>query len=290
VTVLDQQGVALSRNLDGDNADGGMSSRLELKKSTEIYLTKKAVEVLDRTFGPGQAIVSVDVSLTQDNVKITREDVIPFSRKDGEVAGAMTRKRQNMQVPVSRGYEAQAPGDLTKVDQSARTTQLSTLEIEYENGKKVEQTVMTPGSLRRISVGVILPGYVEPQKVQRVADIVAMAVGLNPERGDAIAVHSVDQLLGNRSGAGGASSPLDLPPGKELPAPASPQRQPAGVDRLVLLGATGLLVVLGLLFLVSLIGRRRAASTMSADEREKTLAQVKNWAQGGQAAPAQGST
>src|SRR5262249_10524727 len=76
VTVLDQQGVALSRVADERDDAGGISGRLELKKSTEVYLAKKAIEVLDRTFGPGQAIVSVDVTLSQDQVKTTREDVI----------------------------------------------------------------------------------------------------------------------------------------------------------------------------------------------------------------------
>jgi hypothetical protein len=53
---------------------------------------------------------------------------------------------------------------------------------------------------------------------------------------------------------------------------------------------TALLVVLGMLFLAALVSRRRAAPAMSTDEREKTLAQVKSWLQGGQAPAAQGRT
>lgn len=57
VTVVDRQGVALSRSSE-ESADAGAavagSGRLELKKDTEAQLARKAAAVLDRAFGPAR--------------------------------------------------------------------------------------------------------------------------------------------------------------------------------------------------------------------------------------------
>jgi flagellar M-ring protein FliF len=289
VTVLDQQGVALSRAADERDEAGGTTGRLELKKSIELYLTKKAVAVLDRAFGPGQAIVSVDVTLGEDHVKTTREDVIPFVRKDGEFAGAMTRRRTNVQGAASgRGYEVQTSADI-KQREAQLGPQLSTVEVEYENGKQVEQVVTTPGGIKRLSVGVVLPGNVDPQRAQRVSEVVAMAVGLHRQRGDAIAVHALDPSLGARAaastGAGSVAGAQAEPAPIDAPQPQTPAGEhPKGAATVVLvLAGLAALVALALLFAATL-RRRESAPVMSAEEREKTLAQVRSWVQGEAAA------
>jgi flagellar M-ring protein FliF len=64
VTVLDQQGVALSRRAEADGE--GDAGRLDAKREVETYLARKVAAVLEKAFGPGQAIVTVDVSLSHD--------------------------------------------------------------------------------------------------------------------------------------------------------------------------------------------------------------------------------
>jgi flagellar M-ring protein FliF len=62
VTIVDGHGVALTR-VEGGNADAEVNSaRLELKRDTETYLSRKVAAVLDRSFGAGQALASVDVA------------------------------------------------------------------------------------------------------------------------------------------------------------------------------------------------------------------------------------
>ena len=296
VTVLDHQGVALSRLADERDDAGAFSGRLELKKSIEVYLTKKAIEVLDRAFGPGQAIVSIDVTLSQDSVKTTREDVIPFARKDGEFAGAVTRRRTNVQgSPAPRGYEVQATADLAK--QSPQVgSQLSTVEVEYENGKQVEQVVTTPGSIKRLSVGVVLPGRVDPQRIQRVSDIVSMAVGLHRQRGDAIAVHAVEDLLSVRANPAAAASQLVAPAAPAETPSEAPQRAASAdaeaKDRALSLPLAAALVMLAAVVLALLVAaarRRPEPAALSAEERERALAQVRTWVRDGDPEPARGA-
>jgi flagellar M-ring protein FliF len=283
VTVLDQHGVALNRAGDEDGGSATASAKLELKKDAETYFTKKILEVLDKAFGPGQAIVSVDITFNQDQVKVTREDVIPFTRKDGEIAGSVTRKRQQFQGTGVSNVEGLSSSDAARRDYRPGT-QTSTVEIEYENGKKVEQIVTAPGSIRRLSVGVILPGQVDAPRILRVSQLIAMTVGFNTERGDAIVVHSLDQLL-TQDARLRARNPA-CPGAAAEQAAKEPQAELLPVPRwsvaLAPLGAV-LLVVLGSWLFVGL--RRRASPRHDRRAEAGDAREIKAWLDRGPALP-----
>src|SRR5262249_17115036 len=95
VTVVDRQGVALSRAVDEAAEEGAASAstRLELKKETEAQLARKAAAVLDTAFGPGQALASVDVTLNMDQVRTTIEDVLPSRAAEGK--GVLVKERES---------------------------------------------------------------------------------------------------------------------------------------------------------------------------------------------------
>lgn len=193
VSILDQRGVILSQ---GSIKDGGLSAlngQLEIKKDVEGYLTRKAIEVLDKAFGPGQAIISIDATLSLDNVKSTEESVVPAVINAEGAVGAIHRKRTTVQQqPFS---DVKTVEQTTAYSSSVSRAQTSTSEIEYTLGRKVEQIVTTPGSISRLSISVLVPYDMEEDRLAKVKDIVAMAVGMNPKRGDAIAVHSAHQFL-----------------------------------------------------------------------------------------------
>ncbi|TMG74331.1 MAG: flagellar M-ring protein FliF, partial [Betaproteobacteria bacterium] len=96
VTVVDQRGVTLSYASDG--VPGAMAGgHLQVKKEVEEYLTRKVTEVLDRSFGPGQAIVSIDVALNFDEIRRTPQDVIPAASSGRDPTGVMVHKREVVQ-------------------------------------------------------------------------------------------------------------------------------------------------------------------------------------------------
>ena len=76
VTIVDQNGVALTRAVGDPGAAENTADRLDLKKDTEAYLSRKAGEVLDRILGPGQALASVDVTLNMDRVQSSTDEVL----------------------------------------------------------------------------------------------------------------------------------------------------------------------------------------------------------------------
>jgi flagellar M-ring protein FliF len=69
-----------------------------------------------------------------------------------------------------------------------------TSEVEYEYGHRVEQVIAAPGSIARLSVGVIVPGDLSDDKKRRITELVRAAAGINDGRGDAVVVQPLDQL------------------------------------------------------------------------------------------------
>jgi len=214
VTVIDQTGLTLSNRRDGERDSAAW--QLETQRQIEDHLVRKAATMLDRTFGPGQGVVSVDVVLNFDQVKVTREEVLSASgpaNANGNATGVLVRERQTSREQAGK-------------DRGETTATVVNSDTEYQAGRRVEQIVSNPGSVRRVNVGVVVPRGVEPERLARVRDIVAMAVGLDRERGDGIAVYSLDQMV-QAPAAGPAVTPPKLVPA-DAPAPSAVAAAQAG--------------------------------------------------------------
>ena len=203
VTVLDSRGLTLSTSeadqQSGDSPGTASSeARLELKRQMETYLTSKAVAVLDRAVGRGRAIVSVDAILHQDAVKVTEEKVLVTPGANGE--GAIARSKQTTQSegrPIGAAT-MQASSTTQSSDHagsSAPRNESSTNEVEFQHGRRVEQMVSAPGAIKRLSLGIVLPETLPAVQLQKLTEVVSMAVGLNAARGDGIAIYSLDAMV-----------------------------------------------------------------------------------------------
>lgn len=279
VTILDQRGVALTRLAESESQDTAMAARLSVKQEIEADLTRKAVAVLDKAFGPGRAIVSVDVTVNHDQTKVTQEDMLPLARRGQEATGVVVRRRVTTQDRPAYGVPAGLDGTEETAGRSA-----STSEVEYQSGRRVEQTVTQPGSIRRVSVGVLLPHALEKSKFDEIRRVLAMGLGLNVARGDQIAVSSIDQFARLDE----HESAVDKPPAPPTEAPtASPreQRVPSSkedslpawftsqVSALLLLAV----LVVAVLFALLLRGLPREPARLADSDRERLLANLRDW-------------
>jgi flagellar M-ring protein FliF len=268
VTVSDQRGVTLSPMVESNEELAGADGRLRLKKQAEDYFARKVADVMDRTFGPGQSIVSVDVTLNFDEIRRTQESLSPYQTSDG-VAGAIVRKRQSVHQP-NRSTAKAVDGE---AGYAAGGSLTSTTEVEYQIGKTIEQVVSQPGGLRRVSVGVVVPPQMTGDQLARVREVVGMVVGFNSERGDAITIQPIDLLMNkpdeSQANAAASSQDSDGISWKNIGAWFYPYRP-------------GFFVVLGLLALLIvtwLVSQRRQSppGSMTAAEREQLLTEVRQW-------------
>jgi len=189
VVVTDQRGIVLSMAEALAGGSGASEARLQMKRDIEEYVTHKVARLLDGTYGPGQAIVSVDATLNFDEITRTVRDLLPVRPTEGS-EGAGVRRRRQVQSSAAAGSlidSAAEPG-------SASSPANASTEVEYEYGQRVEQVIAAPGGVTRLSVGVIVPGDLNAEKQQSISNLVRMAAGLDEARGDAIVVQSLDQL------------------------------------------------------------------------------------------------
>ncbi|HVK93159.1 MAG TPA: flagellar basal-body MS-ring/collar protein FliF, partial [Noviherbaspirillum sp.] len=218
VTVLDQHGVALTRVAD-EAGTASATSQLDSKRSTEDYLLRKITQVLDRTFGPGEAIASVDVALNMDQSKVTTEEVLPAKAgaQEGSPAGVVIRERQTTRESGA------AAGDKT-----AAAGGVTTIESDYQVGRRVEQVVTGAGTLRRMTVAVVVKQALSETQIEKLKEVLGLAVGFNSQRGDAIVVQTMETLA-RSSGMAPPAVTVEgaAGVGEELRATATPDGQPA---------------------------------------------------------------
>lgn len=265
VTLVDGQGVSLSRPADGEAEHAAGSARLDLKRETENYLARKATVVLDGALGPGQALASVDVALNMDQVRVTTEDVLPVADGKGTTAtGVLVRERES-----ARDNATTEP---RSTDGRALRGSSMQRDVEYQAGRRVEQVVSQPGAIRRLQVVAVVRDKLESDMQEHLARVLAAAVGVVPERGDVVVVHS---LRARRVEEPAAAVPV-------VPhAPPPPTPVPWGW---VLFAAA----VIVLLALASKLARPRtgdaAVPALNAESRRLALQRLQHWMQ--QAEPA----
>lgn len=273
VTIVDQQGIALTRIVPAEGEAQAGSGRLDLKRDMERLLARKATDVLERAFGAGQAMATVDVTLNMDQVRVTTEDVIGTPGQAGQApSGVMVRQRE-----VLRDVGAPLGGQQEAANHASNTQR----EIEYQVGRRVEQVVTQPGTIRRLHVAAVVRNPLDAQQLEQARALLTAAVGGVSERGDTIVVQSLK-----------AFDAVNEQNGAILPAPAASEhiavkrthentimaKSPIGVG-IALAGAAALLLA-GMLF----AGRRRLsrqraliAAPLSEAERQALVAQLKLW-------------
>ncbi|PKB13899.1 flagellar M-ring protein FliF [Janthinobacterium sp. 64] len=268
VTVLNQHGVALTRIAQADGGEQGVS-QLDSKRSTEEYLVKKVTQVLDRTFGAGETVASVDVVLNLDQSKITTEEVLPARglAADAQPAGVMVRDRQTSR----EGNSA-----LATAEQKGQGVGGSSSESDYQVGRRVEQLVPASGAVKRMTVAVLVKQPLNDAQLEHLKEVVTLAIGFNSQRGDAVVVYSMDKfaLAAERAPAVAAPS-ADVPLQAAPVTVATTLQWPVAAVLLAILAVLALACTLYLLF--KRRNRRRAEKRLDPIARQQLLNEVKQW-------------
>lgn len=277
VTIVDQSGVALTRSA-AEAEQGAGTSHLDLKKDTENYLTRKASEVLDRTLGSGQALASVDVTLDMDRVQTTTEDVLAAPATPGhQQTGVVVRERETLREghsPLTTRASSE-DGEATAGGSSQR-------EVEYTVGRRVEQVIGQPGSIKSIQVVAIVKRPLDGAAQEQLRKVLAASVGAAVDRGDTVVVTSIEALAARRGVNQETVAPVSADGPAESVVSAAPSArargQFPGAPKTVALAIGGVLALAALAWWGGRRGRRSSAGpALSAAERQAALKQVQTW-------------
>jgi len=183
VTIVDDSGRLLSSPNDPGSAAGLSSRQIGVQREVEGYLETRAEDLVGQIVGRGNARVQVAAMVNFDRVERTTQTMDP----DKQVT---TQEQKAEIVPGAQGG-------------AGSTNQATT----YENSKSVETFSNAIGSLRRLSVSVLVnekntgtpekPVFVprSPEELTRIETLVRTAVGFDSTRGDVVSVVSVPFTL-----------------------------------------------------------------------------------------------
>lgn len=265
ITVVDQHGMALSRRADASGAESASAAKLDMKRDIEAYLSRKAIAMLEQAFGEGKALVTVDVDLNYDQVKVTMDDVVPAvpQRAGGKSAGVVVKERKSRDVASTA----------TSATTLEATAPAESEEVEYQVGHRVQQVVSTPGNLEHVRVAVVISKAVDAPTQDQIKALVATAVGVNKARGDEIAIYAVPDMVQK------PESPRASPALGDAPPPAKSSNS----QDIWLLGGAGGLLLMTLMLLGWWVLRparvMRSAETMTDAQRTALLRQIEGWLQ-----------
>lgn len=190
VTVADAKGNILSAA--GDAAgEAAADARASATHAFEEHLSKSVQDMLAKVLGPGNAAVTVRAELDLDQAKRTIES-FDTANADKAINEATTDE-------TFSGTGAALPGGVLGVDSTPAaaggggnsTYTKGTATRNYAVGKTVEQLVAAPGSVKRLSVAVLLNSQAKGASPAKIESLVRAATGMSPDRGDVIAVDTL---------------------------------------------------------------------------------------------------
>ncbi len=198
VTVIDHRGNVLSDGLatssESFGAAGGSQSalsRFQVERAFERELELSLQTMLERVFGYGSVVLRVNAALNLDY----QEENLELHEPIVDGAGLIVSEQESSENFTGSGPQGGAAGVATNVPGYAAQDQNDSGEYRrqdatrsYVVNRRETHVLRAPGRVERLSVAVWLDGDIPQARRQAVEDMVASAVGLQPERGDAVMV------------------------------------------------------------------------------------------------------
>ncbi len=209
VTIVDTQGRFLHRPEDEDTQ--GMSTQvLEMQRSMEKSYEKRIVDLLSPVVGAGKVIAKVAAELDMSRSNTFEESYDPdrtvaqVTIKNDETANG--QRPNPLGIPGSRSNLPGSEVNNPPVPMATMNTEKNSQKSNYAVPKKIARVDKPSGSLKRLTVAVVVDGLYkapagstgaerfEPRsdaELTRLQSLVAEAVGIDSERRDSITITSL---------------------------------------------------------------------------------------------------
>lgn len=267
VTIVDKQGVALSKGQQGSEHDvEAVSQALDFKKEVETSINKKVFQILESRFGEGLVASTVDVTVNLDQQKVVTEQVLANNGENGAMSGIVSKEKEIIKEPGS-----------TAGPDTSNSGSSSHRETEYLTGKRIEHLITQPGSIQKISAVVVIKKKLSEEELSKVRELVVASVGANLARGDNIVVTDSEGQV-NTLPETVIQNPTNTQPlGKVGDENTNLNFRLSGQVQVVL-GGVLVLILVGVFLLILIRRQGRSYSKPLSDfEREQALLKVRAW-------------
>lgn len=202
VSIVDETGRLLASGVEGDTEGAIAINAQERNVAFENRLKRDIEAIVTSVVGPGRARVEVSAELDFNRITETSEEFDP----DGQVVRSTQSREENAKSSdTDRGVTA--ANQLPNADQgedvpgTSEASSSSEEIVNYEISKTTRTRVVEAGSIKRLSVAVLVDGVYTPdqqgnltyqprsqEELDRIAAVVRSAAGFSLGRGDTVEV------------------------------------------------------------------------------------------------------
>jgi flagellar M-ring protein FliF len=206
VSIVDDRGHLLARGTkEGDTPRMAARTADEMRRVYESRLARKIETILGRSLGPGKVRAQVTADMDFDRITTAEEKFDPDSKvvrstqTDEEKSTSQNRQAQKPVTAANNLRRTGQQGSENETGSSSSTTKTRE-RINYEISKTVRNHVHMAGTVKRLSVAVLVDGTYavadgkatyKPRStadIERITALVRSAIGFEAKRGDVVEV------------------------------------------------------------------------------------------------------
>lgn len=196
ITIVDNMGQVLN---DPDNEEDSIGNatmtQLEMTKKVQDRLQKDVQSLLDQVIGIGKAVARVNVELNFDQRMTDKQTFEPVVDESGIVRSSQESKESYSGTSANPGGPAgtasNIPGYVATNGNNQSDYSKKEVTRNYEINETKEKVVAAPGSIRRLTVAVLVDEQVTQPQQESLQRAVSSAIGFNAARGDTISVEAL---------------------------------------------------------------------------------------------------
>lgn len=212
VSILSTDGQVIFKKNTGDGSLQATGTQLEYKQQVEENLRQKVQSMLEQVVGTSRVVARVTADLDFNQTRVEQESYDP----DSAVVRSHHRKIENHEGQDGAGAKGNAD---TPINVESKLTEGASKDLQKKQNRHQEtvnyemnhinrKTVHAPGSIKKLSVAVLVDGPYDtkpdasgqpkatfvgrtPEQLKALEDIVKKAVGYDDARSDQISVSNV---------------------------------------------------------------------------------------------------
>ena len=167
-------------------------NQIEMTKKVRDHIQQNVQTLLDKTLGDGNAFVRVSVELDFDDKKIDRQTFTPVVDESGIIRSQQDISESyngESNIPGGpAGVQANIPGYVAEDRNANAEYERKESTRNYEINEENQKIIASPGSIRRLTVAVLVNDSITELQQEALLRAVSSAAGINEDRGDTISV------------------------------------------------------------------------------------------------------
>ncbi|MHB0885365.1 MAG: flagellar basal-body MS-ring/collar protein FliF [Bacillota bacterium] len=197
VSVIDVHGNLLSVDLDGEagTAQEVTTGLLEVQQSFQKDLEKSLQTLLEQVLGPGQVVARVNAELNFDEQVVDKSLFEPINDTNGIVRSIEeleeTMSGSSPSPSGAAGTASNIPGYAQTTGSGNTSSEKRQTSTTYEINNIKEHTVVAPGTVKRLSVAVVVNRDLSAKEQTAIEDTVRASIGFDTARNDQITVSGI---------------------------------------------------------------------------------------------------